>query len=265
MLRYTFSREKVEALSKVLVAENEPGTRKRITKALAEEDIEVESVGDGVEALRRLRNSKADLILLDIVTPRMDGWRVLETLRRIGNDIPVVLLSGKGDVSTVSEALEQGATDFISKPFDTQELIARVQRALAGQGGERRAARPRRQRRHLGVPLQELHDPETGRIDAKKVAEFLGIPLARLADTLGVSYQAVYKTPSAEGLQKRLRPIKRSLELVSDLARKRPDVLAWLNNPHPDLGGKAPMDILLRGRAGAVVTLLENAFAGIPS
>jgi len=115
------------------------------------------------------------------------------------------------------------------------------------------------------VPHQELHDPKTGRIDAKRVAEFLGISLAKLAEALEANYPTVHKTPAAPGLQKGLRPIKWSIELMSRVTRSPADARAWLNNSHPDLGGRTPMDVILSGRAGALVTLLENALAGIPS
>jgi len=154
---------------------------------------------------------------------------------------------------------------IISKPVNKKELIARVQRASAARAEVRGMARGTGGRTPLGVTLQELHDRETGRIDAKKTADFLGVPLAKLAETLEVNYQTVYKTPAAPALQKNLRPIKRSLELISGVTRNRADALAWLNNAHPDLGGQTPMDIILGGRAGAIVTMLENAFAGIPS
>lgn len=152
-----------------------------------------------------------------------------------------------------------------SKPVDKKELIARVHRALGARAKERGVTRDTGARTPLGVPLQELHDRETGRIDAKKIADFLGIPLAKLAAPLEVNYQTVYKTPAAPALQQKLRPIKRSLELISGVTRERADARAWLNNAHPDLGGRTPMDIILDGRAGAIVTMLHNAFAGIPS
>lgn len=123
----------------------------------------------------------------------------------------------------------------------------------------------RRARAALDVPLSELHDPETGRIDAKTVAERLAIPLAKLAKALGANYPTVHKTPAAPSLQKGLRPIKRAIELVSGLTRDPADARAWMNNPHPDLGRRTPLDVILKGQADALVTLLENALTGIPS
>ena len=67
------------------------------------------------------------------------------------------------------------------------------------------------------------------------------------------------------GLQKGLGPIKRSLALISRATRNRREARAWLNSPHPDLGERTPFDVMLGGQADAVVTLLENAIAGLPS
>jgi uncharacterized protein (DUF2384 family) len=115
------------------------------------------------------------------------------------------------------------------------------------------------------VILEELHNPDTGRIDAARVAEYLSVPVSRIASALDAGYRAVHKTPDAASLQDRLAPVKRTLELVSQVTRDRREALAWLNNPHPDLGNETPLRVLLRGHADAVVTLLENALAGLPS
>ena len=118
--------------------------------------------------------------------------------------------------------------------------------------------------RRIAVPLSELHGA-SGRIDAAKLARFLGIPLAQLADGLQAKYPSVHKTPDASSLQDALGPIKRTLELITAATLDKKEALAWLNNPHPDLEGQTPISVILRGQADAVVTLLENAIDGIPS
>ena len=117
----------------------------------------------------------------------------------------------------------------------------------------------------LAVPLPELHSQTSGRIDAGKIAAFLDVPLPKVAAALGASYAAVHKTPDAPSLQQGLGPIKRSLTLVSRGTRNRREARIWLNTPHPDLGEKTPLEVILSGRADAVVTLLENAIVGLPS
>lgn len=117
----------------------------------------------------------------------------------------------------------------------------------------------------LSVPLPELHSPVSGRIDASRVAAFLAVALPQVAAAVGASYTTVHKTPDAVSLQKGLGPIKRSLALITRATRNRREARAWLNSPHPDLGEQTPLDVMLSGHADAVVTLLENATAGLPS
>jgi hypothetical protein len=117
----------------------------------------------------------------------------------------------------------------------------------------------------LAVSLPELHHPVSGRIDATRVAQFAAVTLPQIAKAVGASYVAVHKTPDAVSLQGGLGPIKRSLALVARFTRSRREARAWLNSPHPDLGELTPLDVMLSGRADAVVALLENAIAGLPS
>lgn len=257
-LEYTYGLNRVDIMSRVVIAENEVGTRRRLVRFLEGQHLEVESVADGQALLDSITRLTPDLVLLDIAMPEMDGLSVIERLRQRGDDIRVLMMADQGaGLTAISDALEQGASDYIAKPVEKNELLVRVQRALAG---------GRRAHAALDVPLAELHDPDTGRIDAKRVAEFLAIPLTRLAIAIGANYPTVHKTPAAPGLQNSLRPIKRAIELVSELTRTPADARAWLNNPHPDLGRRrTPMEAILKGKADALVTLLENALAGIPS
>lgn len=117
----------------------------------------------------------------------------------------------------------------------------------------------------LTATLPELHDPATGRIDAARVAAYLHVPLTQLAAALGKKYPTVYKTPAAPSLQAGLAPIKRSLEILEQVIVDRPTILAWLNSPHPDLGMRTPMCVILEGHGDALETILENALMGIPS
>ena len=115
------------------------------------------------------------------------------------------------------------------------------------------------------ITLQELHDPDTGRLDANRFAEFLKVPLKPLATALGKNYSTIHKTPSAPALQPALRSIKRTLEILEEVFPTRAAVLAWLNSPHADLGNRAPLDAILLGHPDAVTDMLEAALMGIPS
>jgi len=115
------------------------------------------------------------------------------------------------------------------------------------------------------VTLTELHDPNSGRIDARRVAEYLNISLKDLAQALKKNYTAVQKTPTAVSLQAALRPIKRSLQILEEVLGDRPSVLAWWNSPHTDLGLRSPLEVLLGGQGQAVADMLEAAVMGTPS
>jgi hypothetical protein len=117
--------------------------------------------------------------------------------------------------------------------------------------------------RSLRVILPELHSSNV-RIDAKNLASYLSIRLAKLCSGLELSYGAVHKNPDSEAIQPALRPVKRILEILYDYFRAPEVIRAWLNSLHPDLG-VSPLDAILRNKAEAVETMLENAIAGISS
>jgi hypothetical protein len=117
-------------------------------------------------------------------------------------------------------------------------------------------ARPR-------VILPELH-AGSGRIDAQKVANFMGIPLKRLAEGLGLTYKAVHRNPSAEGWQEALKPVKRTLEILHEFFGSVETIRAWLNTPHPLLNDRTSLETILEGKGFAVSRLLGNAWNGVP-
>ncbi len=114
------------------------------------------------------------------------------------------------------------------------------------------------------VTLPELHDKKTGRIDAQKVADFMGVPLKPLAEGLGLNYKAVHRNPSAGGFQEALQPVKRSMEILHEFFGPKETIRIWLNTPHPDLDGATSLDTILEGKAFAVSRVLGNAWNGVP-
>ena len=115
---------------RVLVIDDDPGVRDYLETLALRLGYRVTAVGDGEEALATLDESKPDIITLDAVLPGMDG---LETLRRLKQripDVPVVMLSGHGQARTIVEAMKLGASDFLRKPFEVEELELAFQKAL---------------------------------------------------------------------------------------------------------------------------------------
>jgi hypothetical protein len=116
----------------------------------------------------------------------------------------------------------------------------------------------------LNLVLPELHDKATGRIDARKLAAYMGVPLKRLADGLGLNYKAIHQNPSAGSSQAALKPVKRGMEILHQFFRTPATVRAWLNTAHPDLEGHTALEMILAGNPKAVLRILENAVAGVP-
>jgi hypothetical protein len=117
----------------------------------------------------------------------------------------------------------------------------------------------------LHVVLPELHDKASGRLDAHKMAAYMGVPLKRLAEGLQLNYKALHRNPSAEACQAPLRQVKRSLEILQEFFHEPQTVRIWLNTPHPDLDGHTALETILANNPNAVLRILENAAAGVPA
>ena len=121
---------------RVLVVEDEASLALGLEDDLKLEGYEVEVVGDGETASRRARAGSFDLVILDVMLPRKDGFEVCRELRRAGLRTPVILLTAKTQESDKVLGLELGADDYITKPFSPRELRARVKAALRRAAGE---------------------------------------------------------------------------------------------------------------------------------
>jgi len=119
------------ARSRLLVVDDDEDAREALAMMLGDE-YDVMLAADGVEALEAAQGSRPDLVLMDLYMPRMDGLAALEALRidPATEDVPVILISARGDDLTRSRSLDLGALDFLSKPFSGRELKARVERTL---------------------------------------------------------------------------------------------------------------------------------------
>lgn len=119
-------------MSKILIIEDEAAIRRVLTKILSEENdtYQVEEAEDGLAGFEKIKNNDYDLVLCDIKMPKMDGVEVLEAVKKIKPEIPMVMISGHGDMETAINTMRLGAFDYISKPPDLNRLLNTVRNAL---------------------------------------------------------------------------------------------------------------------------------------
>ncbi len=115
---------------RVLVIDDDPGVRDYLEALVSRQGYQVFAVADGEQALRTLDDTRPDLVTLDVVLPAMDGIETLREIKRRLPDVPVVMLSGHGQARTIVEAMRLGASDFLRKPFEVEELELAFQKAL---------------------------------------------------------------------------------------------------------------------------------------
>jgi DNA-binding response OmpR family regulator len=116
--------------TRVLLVDDEPVLTDSLRPLLERSGFEVAIAASGEEALRQMAHFGPDLVVLDILMPGMDGREVLRRLRQAGNRTPVVMLTKVGDAAERAMTLDEGADDYLNKPFQAQELIARVNAVL---------------------------------------------------------------------------------------------------------------------------------------
>ncbi|MEN9560713.1 MAG: hypothetical protein RLZZ502_1924 [Pseudomonadota bacterium] len=117
-------------MKKILIVEDDPKLRSLLQRFLEEQDYKVFTLPDGRDLLRQLAREPVHLIVLDWMMPGEDGLSLLKQLRAERNNTPVIMLTAKGDEEERIEGLEHGADDFLPKPFNPRELLARIASVL---------------------------------------------------------------------------------------------------------------------------------------
>ena len=115
---------------KILIVEDEPKTGDYLRQGLREAGFSVDLVANGVDGLHHALEGAHDLVILDVMLPGLDGWQVLQGLRRQGRQMPVLFLTARDQVEDRVKGLELGADDYLVKPFSFAELLARVRTIL---------------------------------------------------------------------------------------------------------------------------------------
>ena len=117
-------------MDRILLVDDESAITDNLAPFMARSGLEVEVAQDGQEALAKVKSFAPDLIVSDVLMPRLDGREMLRRLRRAGDWRPVILLTQVGESAERAMALEEGADDYLNKPFDPHELVARIHAVL---------------------------------------------------------------------------------------------------------------------------------------
>lgn len=117
---------------KILIADDDPDIRDILKLTLLEENYEIMEAGDGEEALKIIRTKSLDLVLLDYKMPRMDGRQLCNLIKKdlLLQHLPIIMVTGKGEISDKIEGIDAGADDYVVKPFEPKELLARIRMVL---------------------------------------------------------------------------------------------------------------------------------------
>lgn len=118
---------------RILYAEDEVALARAVAKILEKNNYTVDVVHNGLDALDYLQNGNYDIAILDIMMPKMDGITLLRRLRATGITIPIIMLTAKTEIDDKVLGLDSGANDYLTKPFDTKELLARIRVLTRGQ------------------------------------------------------------------------------------------------------------------------------------
>lgn len=116
--------------SRILLVEDEPGLVLTLTDLLSAEGYDVETASDGASGLAKARENRFDLIILDVMLPRMSGFDVCKELRQGGTDVAILMLTARSQLVDRVVGLKLGADDYLTKPFEPSELLARAEALL---------------------------------------------------------------------------------------------------------------------------------------
>lgn len=172
----------VPGMTTILIAEDDRSVRDSLSRILRFEGYDITPVVDGEEAVDTLGAQKVDLVLLDWMMPKLDGLSVCRWMRRNAIDAPVLMLTARGDTSDRVAGLDAGADDYLTKPYETDELLARV-RALLRRGTSKNSGE---------LQLDDLVIDEAGRratrgdseLDLTKIEFDLLVELVKRAGTV---------------------------------------------------------------------------------
>ncbi len=127
---------------RILLVDDEANVRKVFSDVLGKESYIVTGVASGAEAIEAIEQETFDLALVDLRMPCMDGIEVLENIKKIKPQLPVIIYTGYGSVTTAVESMRKRAADYLNKPFSPEELKSSIRRALGGEERQKKILPP---------------------------------------------------------------------------------------------------------------------------
>src|ERR1041385_5188055 len=218
-------------MPRILIIEDEAPMRTALKDVIENEGYRAITAADGESGLKRALEEKPDLILLDIMMPKLDGYEVCSELRRLANPVPILMLTAKGQIEDRVSGLDAGADDYLIKPFSTEELLARV-RALLRRFERQTKAPTRLQLGDVEIDLvrqpgrrgrKPLHLTATEIAMLRLMAETPGEPVSRERFLDVVWGYAAF--PTTRTVDNHVASLRRKVE-------KNPDEPRWLKTVH---------------------------------
>jgi len=218
-------------MQRILIIEDEAPMRTALADLLAAEGYRALAAADGARGLERALAEKPDLILLDVMMPKLDGFAVCAELRRLANAVPVLMLTAKGQIEDRVNGLDAGADDYLIKPFSTDELLARVRALL------RRAERKTKSAVKLNLGEVEIDLARQTAVRGKKPVHLTAKEFAMLRLLAGAEGEPVTREkfldvvwgytafPTTRTVDNHVASLRAKLE-------KNPDDPRWLKTVH---------------------------------
>jgi DNA-binding response OmpR family regulator len=199
---------KGQGKTSILIVDDVPKNLQVLVNMLKEKDFKISVAADGRKALDMVTRFTPDLILLDIMMPQMDGFQVCEKLKASDKtkDIPIIFLTARAETGDIVRGFELGAVDYITKPFNKAELLARVNTHLALQNAQKHIIKLEQKSAALAMAVTAKHE--------------INQPLTVLQGNLEIYLSSVDRDRLTERQQKCLTKIEQSLEKVQDLLKK---------------------------------------------
>jgi DNA-binding response OmpR family regulator len=218
-------------MQRILIIEDEAPMRTALADLLAAEGYRALAAADGARGLERALAEKPDLILLDVMMPKLDGFAVCAELRRLANAVPVLMLTAKGQIEDRVNGLDAGADDYLIKPFSTDELLARVRALL------RRAERKTKSAVKLNLGEVEIDLARQTAVRGKKPVHLTAKEFAMLRLLAGAEGEPVTREkfldvvwgytafPTTRTVDNHVASLRAKLE-------KNPDAPRWIKTVH---------------------------------